>query len=114
MVYRGDVVGDDLGLLERLFRIGAVVGQSRSGIARNQGWEGGRGTGYQGVPQPLAGWADRSAHLWRARLPDSLAEGVHTLRATSTDRNGRSWTGAVTFEVRAEHPPARHRRGIWE
>lgn len=100
--------------VKRQATIGRYAIRSRTGIERNQGWEAGRGTAHRGAPQPLPGWADRSVHLWRARLPADLAEGVHTLRATSTDRNGRSWTDVVTFEVRAERPPARHRRELWE
>lgn len=100
--------------VKRQATIGRYAIRSRSGSERDQGWESGRGTAQSGVPQPLPGLADRSVHLWRARLPADLAEGVHTLRATSTDRNGRSWTDVVAFEVRAERPPPRHRREVWE
>ncbi|MFZ7095727.1 metallophosphoesterase N-terminal domain-containing protein [Luteimonas dalianensis] len=186
MIYLGDVAGDDLGLLDRLFEVGSVTGLPQWAVPGNhdvdfdapddahsmdswrrlwgpayfafeigevlfvgldnvvypctardmqlagrefceagrnptynarvvptQGWEGGRGaTANTGAPQP-SGWADRSVHLWQARLPADLSEGVHTLRLTSTDRNGRSWADVVTFEVRAAHPPPRHRREVW-
>ncbi len=99
--------------IKRQASVGRWAIRSRSGEERNQGWEGGRGaTANTGAPQP-SGWADRSVHLWQARLPADLSEGVHTLRLTSTDRNGRSWADVVTFEVRAAHPPPRHRREVW-
>ncbi|MGY0505615.1 calcineurin-like phosphoesterase C-terminal domain-containing protein [Luteimonas sp. e5] len=98
--------------IKRQASIGRYAIQSRSGQERNQGWEGGRGSANRGVPQP-SGWAERSTHLWRAALPTDLEEGVHTLRVTSTDRNGRRWSDVLTFEVRAEHPPRRHRRELW-
>lgn len=99
--------------IKRQASVGRWAIRSRSGEERNQGWEGGRGaTANTGAPQP-SGWADCSVHLWQARLPADLSEGVHTLRLTSTDRNGRSWADVVTFEVRAAHPPPRHRREVW-
>lgn len=98
--------------VKRQASVGRYAIQSRSGVARNQGWEGGRGGAHRGVPQP-SGWAERSVHLWRAPMPVDLAEGVHTLRVTSTDRNGQHWTDVLTFEVRAEHPLRRHRRELW-
>lgn len=87
--------------------------RSRSGQARAQGWESGRGSRFEGVPQPLDGWADRSPHLWRAKLPATLAPGVHRVVVTSTDRNGRSWRETIVFEVRQARPPAYHRRELW-
>lgn len=98
--------------LKRQASVGRYAIQSRSGVERNQGWEGGRGSSNQGVPQS-SGWAERSVHLWRAPLPTTLAEGAHTLRVTSTDRNGQQWSEVLTFEVRGEHPPQRHRREVW-
>lgn len=100
--------------IKRQATVGRYAIQSRSGIERNQGWEAGRGTVLSGVPQPLAGWADRSMHIWRAPLPTDLSEGVHVLKITSTDRNGQAWTDTVVFEVRAEDLPARHRREMWK
>ncbi|MFT4090293.1 MAG: calcineurin-like phosphoesterase C-terminal domain-containing protein [Asticcacaulis sp.] len=100
--------------IKRQATVGRYAFQSRSGIERNQGWEAGRGTALSGAPQPLAGWADRSMHLWRYRLPADLSEGVHVLKVTSVDRNGQTWTDHVVFEVRTNLPPARHRREVWK
>ena len=41
----------------------------------------------------------RSSHLWRADLPADLAPGVHTLEVSTTDRYGRTFRAASTFEV---------------
>ncbi|MBM6623382.1 calcineurin-like phosphoesterase family protein [Micrococcaceae bacterium RIT802] len=43
--------------------------------------------------------ADRSMHLWRLRLPESLKPGKHTASVTTTDIHGRSFTEKLKFTV---------------
>lgn len=100
--------------LRRQASVGRYAVESRSGEARNQGFEAFRGSRFQGVPQPQSSIADRNVHLWMARLPADLPEGVHRLEVTSTDRHGRQYSDIVVFEVRAQRPPARFRTDIWE
>jgi len=89
--------------------------ESRSENPRAQGFELFRGNAYgPAAPQPQGAVADRNMHLWRARLPQDLAPGVHTARVTSTDRNDRVQTDPIVFEVREQRPPRHARTGIWE
>lgn len=88
--------------------------ESRSGVARNQGYEAYRGSRFEGPPQPQTALADRNLHLWRARMPDNLPLGVHTIVVTSIDRNGRRYTDRLAFEVREERPAPLHRTEIWQ
>ena len=61
-------------------------------------WQGVR---WSGVAGPFRDWmlATRSNHLWRADLPADLAVGLHTLEVVTTDRYGRTFRDASTFEV---------------
>lgn len=87
--------------------------ESRSGDDRAQGFELFRGSRFgPAPPQPQASIAYRNMHLWRAELPE-LPEGVHMLRITSTNRHGRSFTEAMTIEVRKERPPRYWREAPW-
>lgn len=43
--------------------------------------------------------ADRSMHLWRLRLPESLKPGKHTASVTTTDVHGRDFTEKLEFTV---------------
>lgn len=52
-------------------------------------------------------------HLWMARLPSGLPDGIHRLSITSTDRHGRTYTDELVFEVRPERLPARFRTDVW-
>jgi len=89
--------------------------ESRSEDPRAQGFELFRGNAYgPAAPQPQGAVADRNMHLWRARLPQDLAPGVHTARVTSTDRNDRVQTDPIVFEVRQQRPPRHARTGIWK
>ncbi len=82
----------------------AVV--SRSGNSRTQGYETFRGRANQGVPRPQGrSLADRNVHLWKARLPSDLAEGVHVIEVESVDRNGQRLVDQLVLEVKTERPP---------
>lgn len=100
--------------VRRQASIGRYALESRSGYERSRGFETGRGTPYQGAPQPQSVLADTNMHLWTARLPADLPDGVHRLNVTSTDRHGRQYTDFVVFEVRGERPPALFRSDVWE
>ncbi|AZU05293.1 metallophosphoesterase [Glycocaulis alkaliphilus] len=100
--------------VQRQASVGRYAVESRSGEERNQGFEAFQGRSFRGTPQPQSSLADRNMHLWTARLPADLAEGVHRLTVTSTDRHGRSYSDTIVFEVRGERPPARFRTDVWE
>ncbi|KPP81152.1 MAG: hypothetical protein HLUCCA04_09180 [Oceanicaulis sp. HLUCCA04] len=100
--------------VRRQASVGRYAVESRSGEERDQGFEAFRGSRFQGVPQPQTSLADRNVHLWTARLPADLPEGVHRMTVTSTDRHGREYSDTVVFEVRSERPPARFRSDVWE
>jgi hypothetical protein len=88
------------------YRFAAV---SDSGADRAQGFELFRGRRYgPDFPRPLNEWllARQSMHLWTAKLPEGLENGVHVARVTAVDRYGRSWTETLIFEVMDERPPA--------
>ena len=88
--------------------------ESRSEDERAQGAELFRGRSYgPAPPQPQGSVADRNMHLWRAELPE-LPIGAHQITVTSTDRQGRTLTDAITVEVRDERPPRYWREGLWE
>lgn len=100
--------------VKRQATVGRYAVQSRSGEARNRGFEAFRGRAFQGPPQPQSSLADRNMHLWTARLPADLPGGVHVLTVTSIDRHGRTYTDQIVFEVREMRPPARFRTDVWE
>ncbi|NBC20134.1 MAG: metallophosphoesterase [Alphaproteobacteria bacterium] len=88
--------------------------QSRSGDARAQGWNRHRATQFgPKPPQPQGSVADRSVHLWRAKLPDDLAPGVYEVVVTSTDRHGRTARESMVIEIRAERPEKLFRIDVW-
>jgi len=88
--------------------------QSRLGEERAQGFELFRGSRFgPAPPQPQGSIADRNMHLWRAELP-VLPKGVHSIRVTSTDRHGRTYTDFITIEVMDERPPKYWRHEIWD
>lgn len=100
--------------VKRQATVGRFAIESTMGSKRSQGYEAYRGTRFQGPPQPQTAIADRSMHLWQARVPSDLAAGVHVLEVTSTDRHGRSYTDRVVFEVRDERPDPLHRVEVWD
>ncbi|MEM8988356.1 MAG: calcineurin-like phosphoesterase family protein [Pseudomonadota bacterium] len=101
--------------IQRQFSVARWALQSRSGKPRNQGWESGRGNrNTPQPPQPQRATADRSSHLWRARLPENLDFGVHAVTITTTDRHGRKATDTIVLEVRDRRPPTRFRTDIYE
>ena len=88
--------------------------ESRSADERAQGFELFQGSQFgPAPPQPQSAVADRNMHLWRVELPD-LPLGTHTITVTSTDRNGHTFTDAITVEVRGERPPRYWRDEPWE
>jgi hypothetical protein len=86
---------------------------SESGDESAQGFELFRGRRVgPSAPMPQSSISDRNMHLWRVQLPE-LPLGVHPVRVTSTDRNGRTYTDVITIEVREELPPKHWRGELW-
>ncbi len=95
----------------------ALAEQSTNGRMAFRGVIGGEETaGYQtwrGAPGPFPATmlTDRSSHLWRADLPDTLPLGPHRLEVLTTDRYGRTFREVVRFEVVETLPPLDWRFG---
>jgi hypothetical protein len=87
---------------------------SRRGEARDQGFELFKGSARgPAAPQPQGSIADRSPHLWRARLPADLDLGVYAVEVSMLDRHGRTANETLIIEVRENRPPAHFRRDVW-
>lgn len=100
---------------QRQLSVARVALRSSSGNARNQGYEAFRGSRMGPAhPQPMGRVADRNMHLWRARLPADLPAGTHKAEVLNTDRNGKTTTEVLLFEVGEERPPLRWRREPWK
>ena len=101
---------------QRIATVGRWAYASRSGDDLTQGHVRGKGNvdGRVRPPQPYGELPEKNHHLWRTRLAEDLAEGVHVLTVTSTDRNGQSWTDSTVFEVRAVLPSPHYPRELWE
>lgn len=100
---------------ERQLSVARYALVSRKGEARAQGFELFRGSDYgPGTPRPQGAVADRNMHLWRARLPEDLAAGVHAVEVTARDRNGRETRDTLILEVRDRRPPPFFRRDRWD
>ncbi len=98
----------------RQLQVARFAMQSRSGDARTQGFELFRGSpNGPAAPQPAPVLADRSMHIWRGRLPETLAHGMHVLTVVSEDRHGRESVERIAIEVRSTRPPAHWRREVW-
>jgi len=99
---------------QRQLSVSRYALQSRSGDPRAQGWNRHRATVFgPKPPQPQGSVADRSMHLWRARLPADLPLGVHEVRITATDRHGRTATETMVIEIRADRPQRLFRTDVW-
>lgn len=99
---------------ERQLSVARYALISRKGDARAQGFELFKGSDYgPAAPRPQRAVTDRNMHLWRARLPDDLAAGVHVVEVTARDRHGREIRDTLIVEVRAERPPPFFRRDRW-
>ena len=99
---------------QRLLTVARTAIVSREGEARAQGYETFHGRSNRGVPQPQGrSVIGHNMHLWQARLPANLPEGVHVLSVISTDRHGRENASRLVFEVVAERPPRYWRHEAW-
>lgn len=81
--------------------------RSESGQERSQGFELWTGAHFGPEnPRPLDEWllTDQSMHLWTAKLPADLQNGVHVAKVKATDRHGESREDTITFEVRNVRP----------
>eukprot|EP00903_Cladosiphon_okamuranus_P001279 g1277.t1 len=90
--------------------------RSTSGGDENAGYQTWSGVKWTGVAGPFQNWmlSTKSSHLWRAELPKDLPVGVHTLEVTTTDRYGRSFKLAKTFEVVEELPQMTWQEQFWQ
>lgn len=99
---------------QRQLSVARYALQSQLGDERNQGFEVFRGSSFgPAPPQPMRAVADRNMHLWRVRLPEGLAAGVHVATVISRDRHGRENRETLIFEVREERPDFRFDRETW-
>ncbi|MEM9169073.1 MAG: calcineurin-like phosphoesterase family protein [Pseudomonadota bacterium] len=100
---------------QRQLSVARFALQSRSGIARNQGWEAYRGAALgPSAPQPQFSVADRNMHLWRALLPADLPAGVHAAEIVAVDRHGRATRDVLVLEIRDARPPMRFRKDVFD
>lgn len=98
----------------RVLSVARTAIESREGEARAQGYETFQGRSNRGVPQPQGRRVTgHNMHLWQARLPEDLADGVHVVEVTSTDRHGRQLTDRLVIEVHAQRPPRYWRHEAW-
>ncbi|MEM7055133.1 MAG: calcineurin-like phosphoesterase C-terminal domain-containing protein, partial [Pseudomonadota bacterium] len=99
---------------ERQLSVSRYALQSRSGDDRAQGVELFQGNRYgPSPPRPQGSLAERNMHLWRVRLPQDLALGVHRLTVTSTDRHGHELSDVLVLEVLEQRPPPYFRSELW-
>lgn len=102
-------------VLPRQLTVARAAIQSRSGQVLAQGFaQGKEKTFVPTPPQPRGSVADHSAHVWRLRLPASLAPGVHTATVSATRAQGSPGRETLVFEVRAERPPRKFRWDAWD
>ena len=106
--------------IQRQFTVGRYAFQSRSGKPNTQGYRPYLERSYingENIPKPAQPqWpvADRNVHLWRARVPANLAEGVHVATVTVTDRHGHLMIDRMVFEVRNKRPDPNWRKKAWD
>ena len=101
--------------VQRQLSVARFALESRSGIARNQGYEAFRGGRYgPAAPQPQRSIADRNIHLWRVQLPEDLSRGVHVATVRSADRHGRVTENRIVLELRDQQPQPRFNRTPFE
>ncbi|MCQ8185802.1 calcineurin-like phosphoesterase C-terminal domain-containing protein [Parvularcula maris] len=101
--------------VQRQLSVSRSALESRSGIPRNQGYEAYRGSSFgPQTPGPTGPVADRNMHLWRARLPEDLAPGLHRVVVRSTDRHGQVTEDSLVLEVRDRQPPPRFRTDVFD
>ncbi|MEE4297637.1 MAG: calcineurin-like phosphoesterase family protein [Wenzhouxiangella sp.] len=78
---------------------------SRSGDPQAQGYESFKGRQNLGPPSPQDRSLDnRNVHLWMARLPQDLEQGVHVIEVESWDRSGRRFSDRLVIEVAMTRP----------
>ncbi len=95
---------------------GRLTFQSTSGGAEQAGFTTWRGYEWKGIAGPFQSWmlTNKSSHLWRADLPDTLPVGAHTMEVTTTDRYGRTFRELISFEIVETVPEMGWRESLWE
>lgn len=111
---RHDPLSFDPFALQRQLSVARTAFQSRSGDPETQGFIQGRQDRLgPRPPQPEGSVADHSSHLWRYRLPDALAPGVHTATVQVRRPQGSPARETLVFEVRQTRPPRTFRFDTW-
>lgn len=100
--------------LQRQLTVARTAIESGSGIGENQGFIQGRQERHPaGPPQPQGSVADHSSHLWRYRLPGTLAPGLHVATVNTTRPQGSTARESLVFEVREARPSRTFRYDAW-
>lgn len=100
--------------LQRQLTVARTAIASGSGIAENQGFiQGRQERNAAGPPQPQGSVADHSSHLWRYRLPETLAPGLHVATVSVRRTQGSTARESLVFEVRPSRPPRTFRFDVW-
>ena len=102
--------------LARQSTIGRVAFRSTAGGDGTAGFTTWQGVPWKGHrPGPLRRWllTDHSSHLWRADLPPGLPVGVHVITVSTTDRYGRTYEDALSFEVVDTLPNPAWQKELW-
>lgn len=100
--------------LQRQLTVARTAIASNSGIAENQGLIQGRQERHPPAPpQPQGSVADHGSHLWRYRLPDTIAPGIHIVTVSVQRPQGSPSKESLVFEVRADRPARSFRFDVW-
>jgi hypothetical protein len=100
--------------LQRQLTVARTAIASGSGVAENQGFIQGRQERHlPAPPQPQGSVVEHSSHLWRYRLPATLAPGIHTATVSVRRPQGAPSRETLIFEVRAARPARTFRFDVW-
>ena len=98
----------------RHFSVTRQAIESRSGAPEAQGFIQGRQDRLGPVlPQPQGSVGQDNMHVWRYRLPEDLADGMHVAEVTASRDRGESARDVIVFERRQVRPPRTFRWQAW-
>ncbi|MDT8757193.1 calcineurin-like phosphoesterase family protein [Sphingomonas psychrotolerans] len=101
--------------LQRQLTVARTAITSRSGTPETQGMIQGRQERHvPGPPQPQGSVMEHSSHLWRYRLPTTLAPGIHRATVAVTRPQGSPSRETLIFEVRTARPARTFRFDVWD
>ncbi|MGC1508198.1 calcineurin-like phosphoesterase C-terminal domain-containing protein [Ketobacter sp.] len=113
----GKAVSLDPFALKKQMYVFRYAAKSESGNERTQGFEQFRGSHYGTAdPQPISSsnWTESSNHIWTIDIPADLENGIHTVKITTQDQFGKTYTSHKTFEVMEERPAPYFRTELFE